>query len=102
MSLFGATVSFTNLSEAQSEWSQLCLEVIDIQYTSNNRGKGRRRRAVTNAVKQFIALGLLMKSQEKDDKVNEEWTVLLADVEKQYNAMIATKDVLQQGLENVW
>ena len=102
MSLFGCTVSFTCLSEAVVEWHQLCREVLEIQFTSNNRGKGRRRRAATNAVKQFIALGCLLKAQELDDKVKEDWGNLLTDVETQYESMLATKDVLQQGLENVW
>tara|TARA_R110002020_G_scaffold465983_2_gene688109 strand:- start:303 stop:611 length:309 start_codon:yes stop_codon:yes gene_type:complete len=102
MSLFGCTVSFTNLSEAVKEWGQLCLEIIDVQYSSKNRGKGRRRRAVTNSVKQFIALACLLKAQETDDKVVEEWTDLITNVETQFESMLAAKETLQQGLDNVW
>ena len=89
MSLFGISVMFTTLSEAWTAWYNIADEVEEVQYMEGNRGRGRKRRRITTTVKHFIARAV-------------KWTELCDTIETQYNAMLETKSVVNQDLDNVW
>ena len=101
MSLFGISVMFTTLSEAWTAWYSIADEVEEVQYMEGNRGRGRKRRRITTTVKHFIARAARYKSMAVEDDAVK-WTELCDTVETQYNAMLETKSVVNQDLDNVW
>jgi|TARA_R110002020_G_scaffold383431_1_gene594062 hypothetical protein len=101
MSIFGVSVGFSSLSEASAMWLGICDEVEEVQYMDGGRGRGRKRRRITMTVKHFIARSKRYEALAPDEQ-KAEWTKLLDDAEKQYAAMLKTKEVLNQELDNVW
>tara|TARA_X000001382_G_C3152455_1_gene173421 strand:+ start:262 stop:564 length:303 start_codon:yes stop_codon:yes gene_type:complete len=99
--LFGQVVDFTDLPSAMVQWDGIAEEIEEVQYMEG-RGRGKKRRRITSTVKQYIGRVERYKNRAKGGADYDAWVTLSEDVEHEYNAMLATKDVLRSELDNVW
>ena len=99
--LFGSEVSFKTLPEAEEQWDGIAEEVEEVQYSDNARGRGKRRRRITSTVRKFIARAERFRNKA-DDADKPLWKAFVERVDREYESMLETKNVLREHLDNVW
>ena len=100
--LFGQEVSFTDINGAIKEWDGSAEEIEEVQYSENARGRGKKRRRVTGTVRKFIARAERYKNKADDPQVRDQWEAFCKMVDNEYAAMLETKNILREQLDNVW